>query len=137
MRKVETTEANKAQIAELQSYTQQIIAAFKGYIDSQKQAIDNALQEQKMHSEMMQRDMDRVASTVQKQPVSVSVDSDNTAKMLEEMAAGFAARMDAITQQMEAAKTIGIERVRDPVTGKMIGGRVLRADGSINEVPIK
>lgn len=136
--KVETTEANKAQIAELQSYTQQIIAAFKGYIDQQNQAISAELQQTKMATDSMQKDMERVSKAAERQPVAVSVGGgDETKAMLEEMAANFAARMDEISQRMDASRTIGIEKIKDPVTGKMIGGRVIQADGTTRDVAVK
>jgi hypothetical protein len=45
--------------------------------------------------------------------------------------------MTQVVQTLGGSKVVGIEKVRDPKTGRMVGGRVKRADGSVEDVTIQ
>jgi hypothetical protein len=45
--------------------------------------------------------------------------------------------MQALLQNIDGRKVVGVEKVRDPRTGKMAAARVRRADGSTEEVTIQ
>ena len=47
------------------------------------------------------------------------------------------ANLQAMAQFIQGSQTVGIEKVRDPKTGKMVGGRIKMADGTTRDVQIQ
>ena len=47
------------------------------------------------------------------------------------------ANLQAMAQFIQGSQTVGIEKVRDPNTGKMVGGRIKMADGTTRDVQIQ
>jgi hypothetical protein len=45
--------------------------------------------------------------------------------------------MAALAQTVQGSQTVAIERVKDPKTGKLVGGRIVQADGTTRDVNIQ
>jgi len=46
-------------------------------------------------------------------------------------------QLSALQQSMDGKRVIGVEKVKDPKTGRMVAGRVTRADGTTEEITIQ
>lgn len=137
--KTQATEATKTEVAQLQAQTQQLVALIKAYIDEQKQAITQEVAGAREETGRVKLQMDMMSR--QQQPVSVNVGADETKRHIDELVGGlaeqFRGQLAELSQRMDASRTVGIQRVRDPKTGALIGGRITHADGSSRDVQIQ
>ena len=139
----------KAQTAQLDAQTQQQIEQMKLSFEKWKveyQAqVDMALEQMKL-SEGRDLELTKIGSTerikgaeMQRADMSAATEQEQGA-LVKNMVQQFnelQQAMSQVVQTLGGSKVVGIEKVRDPKTGRMVGGRVKRADGSVEDVTIQ
>jgi hypothetical protein len=135
----------KAQTAQLTAQTQERLeemrlAHEKWKVEYQSQ-VDMAIERMKL-SEGRDIEMTKLGSTERIKAAEFERDDDDMAerKAIEALMQQVEALKQGImqvVQKVDGTKVVGVEKVRDPKTGRMVAGRVKRADGSIEEITLQ
>lgn len=110
----------KRQLAELQESTKLTIAQMQHENAAQLEAFRAS---NSMQSEERGRQYERETKDIEDKTPEVVKNLEQT--------------MQAVVQLVQGSQTVGIEKVRDPKTGKLVGGRIQMADGSTRDVNIR
>jgi hypothetical protein len=108
--KVAMQEQNKADIAQLQAQNAQTIALIQGYLTASQSAMD----------------------------AQIASGQEETSRMKTEraLAKELGKALEGLASKMDGSRTVAIQKIKGP-DGKMIGGRVISADGTSRDVGIQ
>lgn len=108
--KVSMQEQNKADIVALQEETKRTVAQMQALLDAQQLRLD---------AEM-----------------SASREENSRAKTEKNLLGELGGALAELVEKLDSSKTVAIQRIKGP-DGKMIGGRVIQADGTSRDVNIQ
>lgn len=133
--KTQADNETKEYVAEIQTETQKIIAAVKLWAEQFQQSMQAQLDERRAAEEGMRKDLEFVAKQADRQPVSVNVgrSKEEEKAELSQMAESFSKQMADLAARIEGGRTVRVERIRGK-DGKLAGGRVVRADGTTQDI---
>ena len=135
----------KAQTAQLNAQTQQQLEqmrlAFEKWKVEYQAQVEMAMEQMKL-SEGRDIELTKLGSAERMKGAELERDDDDMAerKALEALMQQVDALKQSIVQvvqKVDGGRVVGVEKVRDPKTGRMVAGRVKRADGSIEEITLQ
>ena len=107
---VQVQETNKADVAVLQDETKRTIAQMQALLDAQQMKLDAEMAE--------------------------SREENARAKTEKNLLGELGGALSELAQKLDGKETIAIQRIKGP-DGKLIGGRIVQADGKTRDVNIK
>ena len=146
---VQTTQADnqlKAAQAQLNAQTQtqleQMRLAYEKWKTEFQASVDLQIAAMK-EEKATEREMTKLSSSTQIEGLKMQREDAKEARDAEKEGevgmsiASIGQQVQQLSQMLGGSRVAGVERIKDPKTGRMTAARIKRADGSVEEVPIQ